>query len=335
MVVPVVLVMDVVARVFDEVVLVPGQRKRKAEVYDAQPHAEDDEPDAENEQRSVLGERASRAEERPPGSTGEMHAARSLTTFPRRGDRPAPARRSALISAARAPTSMLRSKNFGFIVLLLGFSACSGDDGPGTPLPESGVRDAGNEDAAVPADAKLDVSAPSPDAAPPSIEPRPDAADSGASAADYPRLLSETGLYSDITTEELGAGVRAFQPRYALWSDGATKRRYVYLPPRGQIDTSEMDFWTYPVGTTAWKEFTRNGVRVETRMLRKKGPATGDWTMIAYRWNSDQRDAVAVPAGSKNANGTPHDIPAHKDCFFCHVKIKDFLLGFTVMMIFV
>jgi mono/diheme cytochrome c family protein len=94
-----------------------------------------------------------------------------------------------------------------------------------------------------------------------------------------------------------------------------------------------MDFWTYPVGTTAWKEFTRNGVRVETRMLRKKGPATGDWTMIAYRWNSDQRDAVAVPAGSKNANGTPHDIPAQKDCLFCHGNMKDVLLGLTAIQL--
>jgi hypothetical protein len=127
--------------------------------------------------------------------------------------------------------------------------------------------------------------------------------------------------------------VRAFQPRYVLWSDGATKRRYLYLPEGGRIDTSDMDFWVYPVGTTAWKEFTRNGVRVETRMLRKNGPAPGDWTMIAYQWRSDQSDAVAVPAGLKNASGTPHDIPSQKDCLFCHGNMKDILLGVTAIQL--
>jgi hypothetical protein len=217
--------------------------------------------------------------------------------------------------------------------LVIGFSACSSDGGPGAALPESGVHDADKQDAVAPADAKLDVAAPSPDSAPPPVEAGVDAADSGAHPAGYPRLLSETGLYSDIATETFGEGVRAFQPRYALWSDGATKRRYVYLPPGEQIDTSDMDFWVYPVGTTAWKEFTRNGIRVETRMLRKNGPASGDWTMIAYQWKSDQSDAVAVPAGLKNANGTPHDIPAQKDCLFCHGNMKDVLLGVTAIQL--
>jgi mono/diheme cytochrome c family protein len=228
---------------------------------------------------------------------------------------------------------MLRCKNFGLLVFLFGFSACSSDGGPAATLPESGAVDAGDRDAVVPADAKLDVSVPSPDAAPPPVDAAVDAADSGAYLADYPRLLSQTGLYSDITTETLGEGVRAFQPRYTLWSDGATKRRYVYLPPGEQIDTSDMDFWVYPVGTTAWKEFTRNGIRVETRMLRKHGPASSDWTMIAYQWKTDQSDAVAVPAGSKNANGTPHDIPAQKDCLFCHGNMKDVLLGVTAIQL--
>jgi hypothetical protein len=232
---------------------------------------------------------------------------------------------------------MLRRKNFALLAFLasaFGFCACSSDGGPGSALPEAGVRDAGHRDSAAPADAMLDSKPPSPESAPPRVEAGADAADSGASAEEYPRLLSGTGLYSDIATETLGAGVRAFQPRYTLWSDGATKRRFLYLPEgKEQIDTSDMDFWTYPVGTVAWKEFTRNGVRVETRMLRKKGQDAGDWTMIAYQWKSDQSDAVAVPAGSKNANGTPHDIPAQKDCLFCHGNMKDVLLGVTALQL--
>jgi hypothetical protein len=151
--------------------------------------------------------------------------------------------------------------------------------------------------------------------------------------ADYPRLLSQTGLFKDIQSEELGDGVRPFQPRYALWSDGATKRRWLYLPEGQQIDTSDMDFWQYPVGTTAWKEFTRDGVRVETRMLRKKGPNAGDWTMIAYKWNGSLTDAIAVPNGVPDARGTAHDIPSQANCAFCHGNMKDVLLGVTAIQL--
>jgi hypothetical protein len=159
-----------------------------------------------------------------------------------------------------------------------------------------------------------------------------DAAEAGPfPATDYPRLLSQTGLFADMAKETLGDGVRAFQPHYALWSDGATKRRWLYLPVGAQIDTSDMDYWTFPVGTTAWKEFTRDGVRVETRMLRKRGP--GDWTMIAYQWRNNQSDAVAVPDGVPNASGTPHDIPSQDNCFFCHKNMKDTLLGVSAIQL--
>jgi len=105
------------------------------------------------------------------------------------------------------------------------------------------------------------------------------------------------------------------------------------LPDGAQIDTSDMDFWSYPVGTTAWKEFTRDGTRVETRMLRKNGPKPSDWTMIAYQWRSDMTDAVAVPNGVPDASGTEHDIPSQANCHFCHGNMKDVLLGVTAIQL--
>src|SRR5262249_55508478 len=159
--------------------------------------------------------------------------------------------------------------------------ACSTDSSPGHATGDSGARDASPiHDATMtttpPHDARptLHDARPLPDMSPPppreeaSVEAGPDAMETGAAEpTDYPRFLSETGLFADVKTGTLGKGVRAFQPKYVLWSDGATKRRWLYLPDGGTIDTSDMDYWTYPVGTTAWKEFTRDGVRVETRML--------------------------------------------------------------------
>src|SRR5512141_1865735 len=45
-----------------------------------------------------------------------------------------------------------------------------------------------------------------------------------------PKNLSETGLYSDISTKTIAATNLMFSPQYPLWSDGARKKRWIYLP---------------------------------------------------------------------------------------------------------
>jgi hypothetical protein len=146
-----------------------------------------------------------------------------------------------------------------------------------------------------------------------------------------PTLLSQTGLYSNTATGELAPDVVAYQPQFALWSDGATKRRWVKFPAGQKIDTSDMDFWQYPVGIKFFKEFTRDGVRVETRMIWKRG--IGDWFLSAYKWNADQKDATVSVNGEKNASGTMHDIPSQTDCGTCHGAMKDKVLGFTAIQL--
>ena len=47
-----------------------------------------------------------------------------------------------------------------------------------------------------------------------------------------PERLSETGLYTDIASDRVADGVLAYQPAFALWSDGADKRRWISLPIR-------------------------------------------------------------------------------------------------------
>ena len=53
-------------------------------------------------------------------------------------------------------------------------------------------------------------------------------------------------------------------PTEALWSDGAVKRRFIYLPPGTTIDTTNMDEWVFPVGTKFWKEFSVDGRKLRT-----------------------------------------------------------------------
>lgn len=146
-----------------------------------------------------------------------------------------------------------------------------------------------------------------------------------------PDRLSHTGLYRNLATEELATHVRPFRPRFELWTDGATKRRWIYLPPGTQIDTSDPDQWRFPEGTKIWKEFVSDGVRVETRLLFKHGPRVGDWTPVAYVWRGG--DAWATPEGAIDARGTSHDVPSAAECTGCHGGTRSGVLGFTAIQL--
>ena len=148
-----------------------------------------------------------------------------------------------------------------------------------------------------------------------------------------PFLLSETGLYRDIETEELAPDLIAFEPAHALWSDGATKRRWVRFPQGSVIDTSDMNHWQVPVGTVFFKEFTRDGVRVETRAIARIGPDRFDYWMGAFVWNQAGTDAEFRPDGEENARGTEHDVPTSTQCGTCHNGEPGRALGFSALQL--
>lgn len=229
-------------------------------------------------------------------------------------------------------------------VLGMGLCACGGGDEPvqladamvdaapmidaasagdaGIPGPDaaasndaSATRDAVTPEASVPGDAAVaDAAADAGDAAP--LDPSVPSA-----------LLSQTGLYSDAAQQTLAAGVQAYEVRLELWADGATKKRFLYLPPGSKIDTTDPDAWIFPVGTKVWKEFTRDGVRVETRLIEKAANGADGWKHVAYAWNAAQTVASAVPLGTLGALGTAHDVPSQNDCLGCHNGSPDFVLG--------
>lgn len=140
-----------------------------------------------------------------------------------------------------------------------------------------------------------------------------------------PERLSETGITDP--------GVRPFEPRFQLWSDGASKRRWIHLPAGSSIDTSDPDDWRFPVGTKLWKEFTRDGVRVETRLLERYGEADDEWTAVAYVWNAAGTEATKAPDGVANARGTGHDVPPASMCFACHGGRRSRVLGYSAVQL--
>jgi cytochrome c553 len=151
-----------------------------------------------------------------------------------------------------------------------------------------------------------------------------------------PRLLSQTGLYSDAATLTIDARNRPFSPQYPLWSDGAVKRRWAHLPAGSTIDVSNLERWELPVGARFWKEFAFNGRRVETRLLWRAG--TDRWVFASYAWNDAQTDAELVPEkGIANIveieEGKRHSIPSLTECRACHDSNRTELLGFNALQL--
>lgn len=182
------------------------------------------------------------------------------------------------------------------------------------------------------------------DAASAADGPSSDASDAGASdgndcavgSAGEPTDLRCTGLYSDWPSKTVSPDVTEYNPGLALWSDGAVKTRWIYLPPgatpdsgRQRIDTSDMDEWTFPVGTKLWKEFVLEGKRIETRLLWKQ--AVSSWYLTTYRWSPDESSATELLTGELDADGNGYEVPAQSACPFCHRGRRDDVLGFEAV----
>jgi hypothetical protein len=225
-------------------------------------------------------------------------------------------------------------KHRSWLVAALLVAGCGGAAGPGgidaaaEPKVTADGAAPDGEGAAdaqgVPPDAASDVA---PDRAP-ELPPPP---------APYARpsytTLSGTGLYADLASRKLSPQVEEFRPTHALWSDGAEKRRWVQLPPGTKVDTSTMDRWVVPIGTRFWKEFSKGGVLLETRLVERYGTGPDDYWMGAFVWKADQSDAVYLEAGQEDINGTTHDAPPQKHCGACHNGEPGRALGFSALQL--
>jgi len=163
-------------------------------------------------------------------------------------------------------------------------------------------------------------------------DPKPVCGSLGVDSA-APATLSATGLYSDIASKTIDARVKPFQPRFELWSDGADKKRWAYIPECETIDTSDMEEWSVPVGTRLFKEFSVDGVPIETRLVERIGDGPDDYLYAAYQWEADGSDALHVPKGVQDAAGTEHDIPSENACTKCHDRFPARVLGFGAVQL--
>ena len=184
--------------------------------------------------------------------------------------------------------------------------------------------------------------------------------------ADFPRKLSETGLFASTKDHRPAAGVIPYGVLAPQWSDGATKERFLALPGDSQIEFDGITYpqpapgaphgWKFPDGTVAVETLSLEIApgkprRLETRLLHYEQLAGGEdvgdqfWRGYTYVWNDEQTDAVlledplgkdrvfsiqdaAAPGGKRQQ--TWH-FPSRTECTVCHNMAAKYVLGVNTL----
>ena len=140
-----------------------------------------------------------------------------------------------------------------------------------------------------------------------------------------PATLAEFGFFADAGADKPAAGVVPYRLNTALWSDGADKHRFLYLPPGTRASAKGEGLLDLPVGAALVKTFAfRQGDKsrkIETRVLLHR-PA--GWVALPYLWNAAQTEAKLALAGARVPLTTPggqaisYAVPNKNQCKECH-----------------
>ena len=187
-------------------------------------------------------------------------------------------------------------------------------------------------------------------------------------AADFPRKLSNTGLFTSTQRHEVAPGVLPYSVIAPQWCDGATKERYFGVPRQGQIEFETMTYpqpapgslpgWKFPDGSviaeTLFLEMEQENPasrrRLETRLLHYEQLAgseeVGDqfWHTYTYAWNDQQTDAELVDVAGADRTFTIADgnvpggkrsqtwhFPSRAECVVCHNMAAKYVLGLNTI----
>ncbi|MFM5953222.1 MAG: SO2930 family diheme c-type cytochrome [Novosphingobium sp.] len=137
----------------------------------------------------------------------------------------------------------------------------------------------------------------------------------------FPATLAEFGFFADPAAQRPAAGVTPYRLNTPLWSDGAEKLRFVYVPAGAKALANGEGLLQLPVGSALIKTFKLEGRLIETRVLLHR-PA--GWVALPYQWNAEQTEARLVLGGARLNLKTPageaisYAIPNKNQCKECH-----------------
>ncbi len=149
---------------------------------------------------------------------------------------------------------------------------------------------------------------------------------------EFPRTLSQTGLFASTRNHQPAAGVVPYSVNSELWSDGATAERFLAIPGTGRIVLDRQGNWKFPDGTVLVRTVSidaelgkpRSRRRVETQILHLEADS---WRPYSYVWNDEETDAELVGAQGRTltlattASGPrerSYRVYSRTECALCH-----------------
>ena len=153
--------------------------------------------------------------------------------------------------------------------------------------------------------------------------------------ADWPQLLSGTGLFASMKTKEPAADLIPYEVNAPFWSDDALKTRFFQLPEGSQLVFRESGTWEVPVGATVVKNFhvkSRGKVKLfETRLIKR---TSDGWEAATYVWDKQGNDAELLTGGKQfeywNSSAVHSwHAPSASECASCHVDSAGYVLGLS------
>ncbi len=148
-------------------------------------------------------------------------------------------------------------------------------------------------------------------------------------AAKFPLLLSETGLFKNVSKHEPAPGVFRYEVNVPHWVDGANSEHFLAVPGSGKMRFNINRGWDAPDQSVLVQTLSVEKQRIETRLLTKQ---QGEWSGYSYKWNKAQTDALLVDREgeflslSVNRNW---NIPSRAECMMCHARAAKYTLGLT------
>jgi uncharacterized repeat protein (TIGR03806 family) len=155
--------------------------------------------------------------------------------------------------------------------------------------------------------------------------------------ADYKENLSDYGFFKGTLKEQIPSdGVVLYTLNSPLFSDYASKLRFVKLPAGQSVAYNPDSVLQFPVGTAIVKTFyypvdernPKKGRRLmETRVLLHEAKG---WVALPYIWNKEQTDAVLEVAGGSDQvswidgagkkQSFEYQVPNMNQCKGCHER---------------
>ena len=140
-----------------------------------------------------------------------------------------------------------------------------------------------------------------------------------------PKTLSEYGFFRDPAAQVPDAGVTPYRLNMPLFSDGAEKLRFVYVPDGAEVGIGDQTLLDFPVGSALIKTFAfgegADRRLIETRVLLHRADG---WLALPYVWNEAQTEATLALAGTRVPVTTPYGeqinyrVPNKNQCKECH-----------------